>query len=1588
MAGDTNSPAGSLAGLSPEQQRELLTRLLREKAARQFEFPMSTGQQGLWHAFRRDATSAAFNVFLPTRIRSAIDVAALRKTIELVASRHPCLHSTFSDQGGVLRQCVDTNLKPEFSVVDLRDSVRIDGREEKEKEEWIRAWVAQETLQPFDLQSGPLLRVKLFQLAEDDWLILAVTHHIVVDFWSLVLILGELREAYPQWCRGRTPVLPAAQTNFAKYVESQNLGLAGPRGQQMADYWRRNTAGTGAVLEMPTDFVRPATFTHRALNQLLSFPAGTSQLISGFAQQHRATAFAVVQAALQVFLSRYSGLNSFFVGSPFSGRSHREYESTVGFFVNMLPLKADLEGQPSFAELVRRTTSTLTDALQNEGYPISQIVQDAQLSRDPSRSPLFQVSCTFEKSHVKSEVGRASFLFPPEFDEPQVWSFGGLRQESFYIPHQTCHYDLEFIFEQTDRHLRGMICYCRDLFEPSSVAWLARNFSDLLSSLIAHSGLPVAEVPWRHPPLGIHKWSTTGRPLPVPPTGAAQASAHELGTLPGADPVPGTDPVLGTDPAAGSVPKPSPYVEGHADGARGVGSVPDSVSGSVPGGASGSVPGAMVPGAMVPIAQPAGWGARETQSVPGMVWAAACRNPAGLALQFDGQKISYAALLELAQGIASKIESARKPGPAAARDKSPPPLPVCMQSGPKAIIALLAAHLAGRCVVPIDTKQPPLSAEDLLRDLQAKVCLSDGPSAWLTTAAQSAEILDVSPVIDDFATPNANRQIASQTNPASQSQHPVSRHAGFEHSVFKHSVFKHSELEHAASRRADPTPLPTWESWQQQTQLRAEALAYVVYTSGSTGKPKGVMVNHAAVCNTLAWRMRDVPLGPQDRVLMLLSHQFDAGLGIAWTTLTQSAALIWPDASSRGDPDALIEQILRDSITVLPAVPSLLRVLVAHPRFVECTSLRYIFTGGESMPSELPSEVRQVSRARFWNFYGPTEAAIEATACEVTEHDGRRPVPIGNPIDGVEVLVLDSLHRPVPPTVPGELAIGGAGLARGYLNQPALTAEKFIPHPLDPHGNSRVYLTGDLGRILPNGSVEFLGRSDHQVKLRGYRLELGEIEAVLESHPMVERAAVRVVDAGTPKAQLQAFVSLALPQLTSTSASDLLGETTDGAANVGAAFLIQLKRYVARQLPAYKVPAFFELLADMPLTSSGKVDRKRLPEREAGQVQVSHLLAPQTELETYLAAAWKQLLEVDRLGVNQNFFDAGGSSLQAAMLTSHLSQDLGIHVPTALVFDLADIAQMAARLVELYEPVMRQRFGDECIDQQIQLASQGQTGTAGRENPLLAALKPTGDRPPLFMVHPPGGIVTCYRELAKQLDERQPLYAIRSRGLHGHEDLPASLQEMADDYLTAVRSIQPQGPYLLGGWSLGGLVAYEMARQLISDGHSVSRLVLLDTTIPEGSTDVVPAVELVNVGREYGIELNLEQLGELSPEEQLPFLWEHAKSLGVLDDDSPAEVVARVLEDLQSLFHHHLNLATQYQLAPLQVDIDLFRPSEVPFDLQVSPDRGWRHLARWVNVRFVPGHHHSMVQPPHVQQLAQQISLGLSCNEQSSAASP
>ena len=557
-------------------------------------------------------------------------------------------------------------------------------------------------------------------------------------------------------------------------------------------------------------------------------------------------------------------------------------------------------------------------------------------------------------------------------------------------------------------------------------------------------------------------------------------------------------------------------------------------------------------------------------------------------------------------------------------------------------------------------------------------------------------------------------------------------------------------------------------------------LAYVLYTSGSTGKPKGVQVEHLSVVNLLSSMQKQPGLQPSDVIAAITTLSFDiAGLEI-YLPLVCGARVVIVSCDEAGDGIALQRRLQQSRVTVMQATPATWRMLL-DSGWQGDRNLK-ILCGGEAFPRELANQLLPRCKS-LWNLYGPTETTIWSAAHPVTGGD-ETVVPIGQPIANTQIYVLDARLRPVPIGTCGQIFIGGAGLARGYWNRPDLTLERFIPNPITPQISTRLYQTGDLGRYLPDGTLLYMGRNDNQIKLRGYRIELGEIENILERHTCVQQAVVVLREfAGE-----QRLVAYVIPKS---------GE------NLSASML---RSQLELSLPAYMIPATFMILDRFPLTGNGKVDRLALPAPEKAQNPAA--LQPRDELESRLQQIWQELLGVPAVGINENFFELGGHSLLAVKLVSEIQKETAQEIPLAALFQHATIEQLANLLREGKHPV----------------------------HSMVAVVQARGSKPPFFGVVVPGGNPLGYATLSRHLGKDQPFYEIQGPGpILLRPYMPNEFEALAAEYIRAMKTIQPHGPYYFGGMCEGARIAFDMARLLEREGEKVGMLGIFDTWVLENS---------------------------------------------------------------------------------------------------------------------------------------------------------
>ena len=616
--------------------------------------------------------------------------------------------------------------------------------------------------------------------------------------------------------------------------------------------------------------------------------------------------------------------------------------------------------------------------------------------------------------------------------------------------------------------------------------------------------------------------------------------------------------------------------------------------------------------------------------------------------------------------------------------------------------------------------------------------------------------------------------------------------------------------------------------------------------------------------------------------------------------------------------------IARHGITHFQCTPSMLRMLLMEGGGESLRALKKLLVGGEAFPAALNEQVRPLVGGELLNMYGPTETTIWSSFERIARDETT--LTIGRPIANTRMYLLDKRLRPVPVGVPGELFIGGEGVARGYLDRPELTATRFIPDPFDAVPGARMYRTGDLARYLADGRIEFLGRLDQQVKVRGVRIEPGEIEAELRQHPDVRQAVV------VPRA-------------------DAVGEVTLSAYVVAAPDAkvapSELRHFLRDRLPASMVPAHFIRLDALPLTPNKKLDVRALPVPDAPAPELAVVyVAPRDALEWELATLWEELFDLRPIGITSSFFQLGGHSLLAVRLMTRLRARFGRQFPVSLLFQADTIQQLAVLL--------------------------RQEGVELAREPLVK-IQETGDKPPLFFVHPTGGDVLCYAPLSRQLGARQPFYALQALP----EQEASSIEELATSYLREVRKVRPQGPYRLGGWSTGGIVAQAMARRLEEEGEQVELLMLLETWSPDIYQRSQEPVALMAwfatdlLGGAEAARLDAQWLSAPDDAGRLGYLVERVKASGVLPGVELPEMEQRF-----RIFSRNARALSRYRAEPYRGKVLFLQAQEVathPTDTLPAPAESWGQRLLQAQIQQVPGSHYTMLQAPHVREVAERM---------------
>jgi len=1046
----------------PLEKRQMFLAALHKEGVNFARFPipadacaedrqaLSYAQQRMWFLWQLDPHSGAYNLPGAVRLTGRLNLPALEQAFASLVERHETLRTVFQ------RQADDSLLQVPASAPLVIDHVDFSALPATQRELAVAQAAEQQSVLPFDLSVGPLLRVTLLKLADQEHVLLLTLHHIVSDGWSMNVLIDEFIRCYDAFDAGAQPQLAPLPIQYSDYALWQRRWLeAGEQARQL-DYWQAQLGNEHPVLELPTDHPRPAMPSYRGTRYEFAIDAQLAEQLRATAQKHNITLFMLLLGAFNALLHRYTGQTDIRVGVPIANRNRAEIEGLIGFFVNTQVLRTQLDGQTRVDDMLRAIKETALGAQAHQDLPFERLVEALKLERSLSHTPLFQVMYNHQ---------------PHVADIATVSTASGLALGVIEWEGRTTQFDLTLDTYEKSGKLHAALTYANDLFDADTIKRMAQHWTRLLHGMVSDPTQRISDLPLLESAEYqriVHDWNHADESYPQ------DLCVHEL----------------------------------------------------------------------------------ISQQV--------AASPNALAVTCGATQLTYAELDIQANRLAHKLIELGV-GPEVR-------VGVAMQRSENLLVALLAVLKAGGAYVPLDPDYPAERVAYMLEDSRALVLLTEPSVAATLTVTADTQVL----LLDAM----------------------------------------------------------TWTEYPEnapETGVTPDNLAYVIYTSGSTGKPKGVAIAHRNVLALIDWSASVYSREDIQGVLASTSVCFDLSVWELFVTLANGGSLIIARNALE-----LPQLPARDQVRLINTVPSAINALQRDGQIPP--SVRIINLAGEPLKQSLVDALyQQPNVEHVYDLYGPSE---DTTYSTWTRREAGGRANIGRALKHTASYLLDAELQPVPQGVSAELYLSGAGITRGYLARPGMTAEKYVPNPFASNGE-RLYRTGDLTRYQADGTLQYVGRIDHQVKVRGFRIELGEIEARLLQQDAVRELAVLAQDGGNGQ-QLVAYIVPNDPAL--------LGDT-----DAQATQRETLKAALRQHLPDYMVPAFLLFLDHLPLTPNGKLDRKALPAVEGSQQQREHV-APRSELEKSLAAIWQDVLAIDNVGLEDNFFELGGDSIVSMQVVSRARQ--------------------------------------------------------------------------------------------------------------------------------------------------------------------------------------------------------------------------------------------------------------------------------------------------------------------------------------------
>lgn len=1167
------------------------------------EYPLSFGQKAIWFIHQLNPESAAYNIGGVMHIPAPLNFEVLEQAINGVIQRHQSLRANFYVVEGEPIQRIYAERKYHLTVIDVHG------------QDWdsIQHQVILDNQKPFDLENEPLFRIRLYRQSEESYYFAITIFHIISDAWSNYMFLNEMQSLYARYLKadGEVAITPPKYT-YRHFVEWETRLINSIRGSGLYKFWRNRLPAEIPQLALPTDKKRPAVMTNNGGSYHFVINAHLTAQLQNLAKSQGSTMFMALLSVYFTLMYKYTQQDDIIIGSPVAGRTQANFNDIYGYFVNILPLWARFDGNPSFIALLNQVRDTTLMGLEHQEFPFSLLVDRLEMKHDPSRSAIFQVMFVL----LNHQVDRS------HIDDNNVAHYEGFPMRLLQMPEEEGQFDITLSVYEEKGVYYATFKYNTDLFVESTIARLAGHFLVLAeqavanpNGLVSHYALLTSE----EQQLILNQWSVASLPGPQTLT-----LAHEC-------------------------------IQAFA-ASRG-------------------------------------------------------EHPAVRMTNEDGhcETLSYAELNAQANQIAHYLQ---EQGVSAGHVVG-----LYLEKSPLLITALVGCLKAEATFLVLDSEQPTERLNQMIQ-IAAATCLLKAKTE-IDTSGLNAPAYSLDQI-----------------------------------------VLKHAKSDNLA------------------VSIDGQQGAYIVFTSGSTGYPKGVLVTHQNIASIAkAWQV-EYRLEHTQVHLQMASIGFDVFCGDWIRALTSGKTLQLCPRNTLLNMPLLAEMIEKNQVDFAEFVPTVLRKLMSYLESKGQTlAMHTVVVASERWTVADYQRLRYLTQARIINSYGTSETTIDSTYFEVNPQalgpltDLSDGIPIGKPFHNSRVYVLDKALNPVPSGILGELYIGGDGVSLGYINNPEQTQNAFIEHAFANQPRQRLYKTGDLVKWDHQGILHFEGRQDTQVKIRGHRIELSEIEKVLLSCDGIRQAVVAIQNNSAQEPCLCAYY-----------------EMIEGREPVA---VDDLRRALAERLPTYMMPAFFQRLDKLPELDNGKINLNALPKPQ--WVKQGDFHAPETLYEIKIAEIWAKMLGSQSVGLYDDFFELGGNSLYLIELMIQIQETFNIKITVNQLFKLSTLLGMAKTVEEVV------------------------TGKIDGALPYIIYNSHAKDQR-LFGFPPAGGYSIVYQTLSQAMPDTQLIS-------FNYLTAPDKLKQ----YAHWIVKLQPQGPYHLFGYSLGGNLAFEVAKELERQGHVVDNVIIMDS---------------------------------------------------------------------------------------------------------------------------------------------------------------